>query len=888
MTEKATPARIHAEQVVQAYRYLLVSALVNLMLAPFMAALLWKIIDHGRIALWLGAIFLINLLRVRLHSFYQKHHLAIPDSRFWARRYTIALAASGLVWGSGAVFLFPESSPMHQIFMAFVFGGLISGATGSAASLRHAFTPFCLLLTVPIFCRFLLIGSPMHLAMATMTAIYTVFALLVAQGINKVLREGIELRYARENEIFTRRNAEQELRRHQEQLEEMVAERTMALSDANQELQNEITQRMQAEVALREGEQKFRRLIESLKPNYFFYSHDTEGMFTYVSPAVTDMLGYSQEEFLNSCKTHLTANPINQEAERKTELSIQGIQQQPYELEILHKDGSTRSLEVLESPVFDDSGKVVAVEGIAHDITERKRVTSELKESEERLRLALSASAQGIYDLNVQTGEAQVNPEYALMLGYEPEEFHETNEKWIARLHPEDRDRVNQLFIAYTQGKVDEYRVEFRQKTKEGAWKWILSIGEIVDRDATGRPLRMLGTHTDITMFKQAEEELLKAKKLESIGMLAGGIAHDFNNLLTVILGNIELCKMIEPANPEIKDLLEDSKAASLRAKDIVQRFLTFSTGGSPMKRVVDVQIPLQEAVGLALSGSTIDLALNLDQGLWQAKIDPGQISQALLEIVENAKDAMPEGGKLNIRGENIHFAPSSRLGSHALAKGDYVKITIQDSGQGISEKNIHRVFDPYFSTKTRGTDKGTGLGLSTAYSIIKKHDGFIEIFSEEGRGTSIDIYLPRALAVEEKARVPVATPAIKAGKKRILVMDDEELIRNLTHGMLDHLGHEALLTENGEQALELYTKAKEEGNPFDLVILDLTIKGGMGGKDTMKNLHALDPQVKAIVASGYSSDPVMSNFREYGFLAAVQKPFSIDEIRKVLSRISA
>jgi len=383
-------------------------------------------------------------------------------------------------------------------------------------------------------------------------------------------------------------------------------------------------------------------------------------------------------------------------------------------------------------------------------IAERERTERALRESEERLWLALTAAEQGLYDLNVQTGEAVVTPEYARLLGYAPEEFTETNARWIERLHPDERETVADAYRAYVAGETPEYRVEFRQRTKSGDWKWILSIGRIVQFDGSGRPLRMLGTHTDITKRKEAEEErerltaqLLHAQKLESVGRLAGGVAHDFNNMLLVILACTELVKRRHRGDSPLLKSMEEIERAALRARDITRQLLAVSRKQIAAPRTLNLTEFLTETrktLGRLL-GEDIDLHFHLGADLWPVRIDPSQMDQILMNLAVNARDAMPTGGKLTIETTNVRIDESYCRQHIGFRVGDYVLLTVSDSGVGMDRETRERAFTPFFSSKG---GKGTGLGLYIAHRIATQHGGSIDLVSNLGDGTTFTVHLPK------------------------------------------------------------------------------------------------------------------------------------------------
>ncbi len=382
----------------------------------------------------------------------------------------------------------------------------------------------------------------------------------------------------------------------------------------------------------------------------------------------------------------------------------------------------------------------------------------------------------------------------------------------------------------------------------------------------------------DISERKRMEQELLRIQKLESTGILAGGIAHDFNNLLTAIIGNLSLLELYAKSGRGIFEVLEETKKASQQTKHLTQQLITFAKGGLPIRKNVFVSQLLKDAVSFTLSGSRIRCEPAIADDLWWAELDAGQIHQALSNLIINADQAMPQGGIIKVSAENVMVKPETNL---PLEEGRYIKISVKDKGIGIPKEDLPKVFDPYFTTK----QKGSGLGLAITYSIIKKHGGYITLGSEVGVGTTFTIFLP---ALEKEIFVPkeVVEERLYTGKGRILLMDDQPGVRDTTGQMLNYLGYEVEVAKDGQEAIELYQKKKESGLGFDALILDLTVPGGMGGEEAVRKLHEIDPEVKAIVSSGYSNDPVISDFKRYGFNGVVAKPYEIKELSEVLDKV--
>jgi len=665
----------------------------------------------------------------------------------------------------------------------------------------------------------------------------------------------------------------------------------------------DITERKRIEEALRDIAQRapaagsaafFRSLIKhlakALEVDYAFIAEFTGGAGEDVRTVAVCAHGEIKENFVY----HLPETPGAKIVSSNLCCYASGVRQQ------FPKDPLLAEWEVesfIGSPLFNSAGRsvglVVAMDTaplrnrqLAESILgvfavrasvelERKRAEEALRDSEERYR----AIAENTYDLISETSETgqylYLSPNHKDVLGYEPRELQ--GQSIFERVHPDDLPAVKAEFERGMR-TLKPGQAEFRLRTKAGEWRWFDGTGKAF-RTATGE-VRAVVVSRDITDRKQIEEERLRASKLESLGVFAGGIAHDFNNLLAAIIGNISLAKLsVEPGNELHKSLAEAEKA-SLKAKGLTQQLLTFAKGGAPVKRPTSIGDLLRESAGFALRGSNVRPEFSLPDNLWPVEVDEGQMSQVIHNLVLNAQQAMPDGGIITIGGENLTVGADRAEQALPLREGKYVKLAIRDQGSGIAKEHLPKIFDPYFTTK----QKGSGLGLATSYSIIKNHEGHISVDSEVGVGTTFVLYLPAfplplpaPVEIEEKPRT---------GRGKILIMDDEEPIRDLLVRIMTHCGYEAETARDGAETIALYKQAKDAGRPFEAVIMDLTIPGGMGGKDTIAKLIDIDPQVKAIVSSGYAHDPVMANYKQYGFRGVVAKPYKITELSEVLETV--
>ncbi|MCL4493140.1 MAG: ATP-binding protein [Nitrospirae bacterium] len=451
-----------------------------------------------------------------------------------------------------------------------------------------------------------------------------------------------------------------------------------------------------------------------------------------------------------------------------------------------------------------------------------------------------------------------------------PEVFHIINEKTR-------RPAENPVERVLKTGRIVGLANHTALISRDGTERSIADSGApIVDSD--GKIIGVVLVFRDVTEKNKMEAEIIRAQKLESLGVLAGGIAHDFNNILTAILGNVSLAKMYANPGDGISERLAVAEKATLRARDLAQQLLTFSRGGVPILKTASIGNLLRETACFSLRGSNIRCDVHLSGNLCPVEVDEGQMSQVIQNLIINAQQAMPEGGIIKVSAENITLEKDGDL---PLEKGNYVKIIIEDQGIGIPEEHLNKIFDPFFTTK----EQGSGLGLATVYSIIKKHNGHITVSSRAGAGTTFSLYLPASWK-EEIMTEETGESVSFEGTGRVLVMDDEEYIREFVSDMLSHFGYTVDSAKNGGETLDLYKRAIESGRPYDVVIMDLTVPGDMGGRETMMKLVEIDPGVKAIVSSGYSSDPILAEFRKHGFSGVLAKPYKSEELLAALHKI--
>jgi PAS domain S-box-containing protein len=515
-----------------------------------------------------------------------------------------------------------------------------------------------------------------------------------------------------------------------------------------------------------------------------------------------------------------------------------------------------------------------ANEKLAKKIEEHKQSEESLRVSREQLRVIFDTSEAGIILVSPEGLIEFGNKRMAEMFGVPIEELIGTS--YSDHIHESEKQIGDERMRQLIQGKIQSVSLERHYISTDGTDFWgHLSGRRLENPDGSLRAL--VGVIADITDRKEHENEELKMQKLESLGILAGGIAHDFNNILTGIVGNISLAKVFLDDTHKSFNALVGAEKASVRATELARQLLTFARGGEPVKTVISLQHLVNESLSLVLHGSNVKGTVDIPDSIHAIEADEGQISQVFQNIIINATQAMPGGGALTVSARNEMLGDNNNL---ALPPGTYTCLTFTDEGCGISDADLNKIFDPYFTTKVTGT----GLGLASTRSIIIKHGGHISVSSKIDKGTTFSIYLPSIGETYSVYQAESDSRNFRAHNSgSILVMDDEEMIRELAAAMLEEIGYHVTTCADGSEAIRYYKAAMESGAPFSAVIMDLTIPGGMGGKEAAKGILALDPLASLIVSSGYSNDPIMSDFSTYGFTGAIAKPYTISDLAQIL-----
>lgn len=672
---------------------------------------------------------------------------------------------------------------------------------------------------------------------------------------------------------------------------------------------------MQSRKRLATSEERYSRLVEDAKDLIFTISFS--GRITAANRMVEQITGYTRDELMGMPITRLIPPHFLPEIKAKFSDRPENDERVTLETEIIGKDGDRRILEV-STQVQREDGTPTGIFAIARDITDRKRAEEELErhrnhleelvdqrtealsaandhllqeirdrrlveerlaEEKERLAVTLASIADGVIATDTRGNVVLINSLAARDTGWPELDAIGQSLRTVLRLiHTQSRDPIDDpAERVLREDRVIDLANQIVLVARNGEeHPVVLSAAPIRDRGK--KPIGTVIVFRDISERLRWEEEILRTQKLESVGVLAGGIAHDFNNILTAITGNITIARMMMEEEDPIQERLAEAEEATLRARQITRQLITFSKGGAPVKQTAKIGELIRETTEFVLRGTKSRPEISIASDLHPVDVDEGQISQVIQNLVINGDQAMPEGGVISVTAENVDLA-------HALwglAPGRCIRITIRDQGTGISRENLSKIFDPYFTTKKTGN----GLGLASTLSIIKRHGGALDVESEVGTGTAFSIYLPAS----EKA--PVTEKEVESsritGTGRILLMDDDEGILQVIPELLRKYGFSVEVTRDGAEMVARYREAMNAGIPFDVVIADLTVPGGMGGKEAVAEIREFSPGISAIASSGYSNDPVMAEHTAFGFTDVLPKPYRIEDLARLIARVIA
>lgn len=554
----------------------------------------------------------------------------------------------------------------------------------------------------------------------------------------------------------------------------------------------------------------------------------------------------------------------------------------------LEQDRDRQRIFYITATVHHDLQENMAgVAAIIHDCTELNRVKEENQEIKNVYERLAQYADEAIFRIQAESGRIiYINDAAEKILNYRLEDYLSDPR---VQMHVINGNHLQAWTDAV--GKTDHAKNVLKniiiECTAREGQTVIMEFTVIAVRDARGEIAYFECLGRDITVRRFMEAELAKAQKLESIGLLAGGIAHDFNNIMTAVFGSLALAKMESAPDSPVYSRLVSAEEHCMKAKALTRKLLTYSRGGSLRRRTASIANVIRDAVSFSLSGKNIDCRFEFSDHLRSAQIDENQMHQVVHSLVSNAAEAMPQGGAIEIGAQNVDLADDQ---VRPLKAGHYVQWYVRDHGVGISQEHLKRIFDPYFTTKQMGSVKGMGLGLAICYSIVKSHEGMITVESSPGAGSTFTVYMPASNNDKDEQKQETAKEArsVSEPKRKILLIDDEQILLDVTGSMLKHIGYEVVTAKCHEEALEQYRRGKEAGRPFSLIIMDLTMRGNEGGEIAIRRWKDDHPEVKAVISSGYMNDPVVEEYWKYGFVGAMVKPYSLTELKSSLENILA
>jgi PAS domain S-box-containing protein len=636
------------------------------------------------------------------------------------------------------------------------------------------------------------------------------------------------------------------------------------------DLEQKLLSRYTKELAL--SEENYRGVVENAMS--IILRMDRSGKITFFNQFAEELFGFKRAEIIGQHAVG-TIVPATSTKGENLAVKLEELLQDPEkyaatENENMRRDGRRIWVNWTNQPIYDEQHQLKEILCVGADFTERVAMLEELRLTQ----ITMDAAAEQIVWTNDQGKIIYANLAAVAGLGFSLVELHQLT------LH----DLFTDFPAAEWASRWEQFKheraatFELTQKRRDQATRPVeLSVTyiKVADKEYTTVFIR------DLTGRKQAEEkrrqheaEMQHLQRLESLGVLAGGIAHDFNNLLTAILANVSLIKMDALPGTETSELLGEAEKASLQARDLTAQLLTFARGGKPIKCAVNLARIIRDSTSFAMRGKPVKCTLQLAPDLWPAEADAAQLTQVFNNLVINACQAMPEGGPLIITARNRSIADGE---THLVKAGDYLEVIVQDAGKGIAPEHLAKIFDPYFTTKKTGT----GLGLAVVHSIVQNHQGAVVADSHLDQGTTFTLWLP---ASHENPPALTASGAVTpTSSRRVLVMDDEQMIRRVLEKILAKLDCTVQSVSDGRAALEAYQQALADRQPFDLVIMDLTVPGGMGGQETIRRLLEVDPRVKAIASSGYADSAVMADHTSFGFRGIITKPYTMEQIQAAL-----
>ncbi len=868
-----------ADKVQKLYDHAGLGLIATIINSCILVLALWGQISPVKLIAWSAAVAIVCILRVILYISYARNSERSGHITRWKNLFFLSLFVTGILWGAPAVFLFPPASIAHQVFIAFITGGMVAGSVGSYTSILSGFYLFSVPAILPVTIRFLAAGGDLGLAMGLMTLVFFLIMAFTALHTHRDYERLLALRYENRGliddlrqEVNQRIQAEEDLQRRNSQIENIVATRTAELMQAVEQLQDEVQTRKKVALALKESQQRIQAII-----NYaplVIWAVDKDGVFTFSAGKALEKVGYQPGEVVGKSVFELFQD--NEQFIDNTRKVLSG---ELVDSPTVYKDVIFESR---YAPIFAENGDIVGAIGVGIDITSQHQAQEAARKGEERYRELVENINDVLFILDQSGNILYISPVVKTILGYHPADMQ--GKPICLYVDPGDRVRFNtdfELSLTHS-GNVYEYR--FIDQTGES--KWCRTSFHLVQEEdkITG----MQGILSDISQSKRLEKELQRAHKMEALGLLAGGVAHDLNNILCGIVSYPDLLLHDLPDDSPLRAPLFTIKTSGEKASFIVQDLLTLARRGVAstellnINHIVEEYLLSPECKSLLALHPGVFISKKLQPDLLNLVGSRTHITKSLMNLISNAAEAIPSGGTISVTTENSYL-DKSISGFETVREGEYAVLSVEDTGTGIDEEDLARIFEPFYTKKIMGRS-GSGLGMTVVWGTVKDHDGHINIQSVPGMGTRFELFFPATRQALPETVSTIPYESYQGQGEFILVVDDIFQQREIAASILSRLGYHTETVASGEEAISYL-----ENHSPDLLLLDMIMDPGIDGFETYKRITARKPGQKAIIVSGYSESEQVMKTQKLGAGPYLKKPYTMETlglaVRKELER---
>ncbi len=864
-----------ADQVRKLYDQTVFGSAATLVNGCVLVFVLRERVSVSNLGLWLGAAILVSILRLSLYQSYRKSKNTRVESDKWKGLFHASLFLAGVLWGSAAIFLYPAGTIGHQVFVAFVTGGMVAGAVGSFTAMLSAFYLFSVPAMVPIIVRFFLAGDELHFVMGAMSLLFFSIMCLTAQRTHLDFVKMLSLGYEKgqlvdelRKEVEYRKKAEENLREKNRQIEKIVAKRTMELKEAVDRLRDEVETRKSVARALEESQQRMRAII-NMAP-LVIWAIDKEGVFTFSEGKILEKIELKPGEVVGQSLFELFKE--NKEIVRNARTALAG---EPFSSHTTYKG---IVFENRYQAIIDGDKGIVGAIGVAFDVTAQKKAQEALWQSEEKYRELVENINDVLFIVDPRFQITYVSPVVETMFGYRPAEME--GNRFVDYVCPSDRrlmesDFENDLGQTAVAG-------EYRFLGKGGGQKWCRASMRPIIED--GSVVGIQGVLADITQSKLLEQKLSRTQKMEALGTLAGGVAHDLNNILGGLVSYPDLLLAKMTGDDPLRGPIGKIKKSGERAAAIVQDLLTLSRRGVAdmepvnLNHIVDEYLESPEFKAMTADFPGIRVEKKLKPDLPNISGSQVHLSKTVMNLVANAAEAMPDGGAIFVE-TSRRYEHSAASGFDSLPEGEYAVLTVTDHGIGIDEEDLTRIFEPFYTKKKMGRS-GSGLGMAVVWGTVKDHGGHIDVKSEKGTGTRFSLSFPSTREpLPQYSENEIGEDLLGHGES-VLVIDDAEEQLIIAAEMLAQLNYRPETVASGKEAVA-YLADKNA----DLILLDMIMEPGLDGLETYRRILKINPSQKAVIVSGFSENGKVREALSLGAGRYVRKPYSLKKLATAIKK---